>query len=116
MSLCVIEFILVGGRRLVHLRELEADAVFRRFAKVGRLPSVRTLSRWLKTMASPYRESLSEQCRDEAFETWARAKLAQATLEMDGTVIRVSERAQDAARGFNPRHAKDPSYYPHPIC
>jgi len=112
MSLCVIGLILVGGRRLVHLRELEADPVFRRFAKVGRLPSVRTLSRWLKTMASPYRESLSGLLRDVAFETWSCAKLARVTLDMDGTVVRASERAQDAARGFNPRHPKDPSYYP----
>ena len=40
MALCVIGLLLVGGRRLVHLRELEADPIFLRFARVGRLPSV----------------------------------------------------------------------------
>ncbi len=112
MTLCVIGLLLVGGRRLVHLRELEADPVFRRFARVGRLPSVRTLSRWLKTVTNPYREALGEMLRDVAFETWSAAKLRRVTLDLDGTVIRTSERAQDAARGFNPHHPKDPSYYP----
>ena len=112
MTLCVIGLLLVGGRRLAHLRELEADPVFRRFARVGRLPSVRTLSRWLKTVTDPYREALGEMLRDVAFETWALGALRRVTLDMDGTVIRTSERAQGAARGFNPHHPKDPSYYP----
>ena len=112
MALSVIGLLLVGGRRLVHLRELEADPVFLRFARLGRLPTVRTLSRWLKTVTGPYREGLSEMLRDVAFETWSRAELRRVTLDMDGTVIRTGERAQDAARGFNPHHPKDPSYYP----
>ncbi len=112
MTLCVIGLLLVGGRRLVHLQELEADPVFRRFARVGRLPSVRTLSRWLKTVTEPYREALGEMLRDVAFETWSLAKLRRVTLDLDGTVIRTGERVQDAARGFNPHHPKDPSYYP----
>lgn len=112
MALCVIGLLVVGGRRLVHLRELEADPVFLRFARMGRLPSVRTLSRWLKTVTSPYRDALGEMLRDVAFETWSCAKLRRVTLDMDGTVIRTGERAQDSARGFNPHHPKDPSYYP----
>jgi len=112
MSLCMIGLLLVGGRRLVHLRELEMDPVFRRFARVGRIPSVRTLSRWLKTVTEPTRDALLVLLRDVAFETWAAAELRRVTLDMDGTVIRAGERAQDAARGFNPHHPKDPSYYP----
>lgn len=112
MALCVLGLLLVGGRRLVHLRELEADPVFRRFARVGRLPSVRTLSRWLKTLTRPYREALLELLRDVAFASWTRSGSRRVTLDMDGTVIRAGEQAQDAARGFNPHHPKDPSYYP----
>lgn len=112
MALCVIGLLLVGGRRLVHLRELEADPVFQRFARVGRIPSVRTLSRWLKSVTAPYRDGLQLLLRDIAFTTWARGDLRRVTLDMDGTVVRAPERAQDAARGFNPHHPKDPSYYP----
>lgn len=112
MALSVIGLLLVGGRRLVHLRELEADPVFLRFARLGRLPSVRTLSRWLKTVTISYREGLGELLRDVAFATWSRAELRRVTLDLDGTVIRTGERVQDAARGFNPHHPKDPSYYP----
>lgn len=112
MALCVIGLLLVGGRRLVHLRELAADPVFQRFARVGRLPSVRTLSRWLKTVTSASRDALGAMLRDVAFATWARAELRRITLDLDGTVIRTRERAQGSARGFNPHHPKDPSYYP----
>lgn len=112
MALGVIGLLLIGGRRLVHLRELEADPVFLRFARFGRLPSVRTLSRWLKTVTGAYRDRLSELLRDVAFATWSHAELSRITLDLDGTVIRTGERAQAAARGFNPHHPKDPSYYP----
>jgi hypothetical protein len=112
MTLTVIGLLLVGGRRLAHLRVLELDPVFRRFAKLGRLPSERTLSRWLKEMTGFYRQRLRRLLRDVAFATWCAAALARVTLDVDGTVIRAGAKVQGAERGFNPRHPKDPSYYP----
>jgi hypothetical protein len=91
---------------------LELDPVFRRFAKLGRLPSERTLSRWLKEMTGFYRQRLRRLLRDVAFATWCAAALARVTLDVDGTVIRAGAKVQGAERGFNPRHPKDPSYYP----
>src|SRR5258708_19760439 len=34
------------------------------------------------------------------------------TIDLDGTVIRAGSKVAWAARGFNPHHPKDPSYYP----
>lgn len=111
MSLVVIGVLLVGGRRLAHVGELEIDPVFRRFAKLGRVPSERTLSRWLKEMTRGYRERLRKLLRDVAFATWSAAALARVTIDLDGTVIRTGARVVGAERGFNPRRPKDPSYY-----
>ena len=112
MTLAVIGLILVGGTRLAHLRELTIDPVFLRFARLERLPSERTLSRWLKDISEGYRDRLSELLRDVAFSTWAHGKLRRITIDLDGTVVRTGGCVEGAEHGFNPHHPKDPSYYP----
>ncbi len=112
MALAVIGSIRVGGTRLTHLRELAIDPLFLRFARFERLPSERTLSRWLKDISEGYRDRLRELLRDIAFSTWAHGNLRRVTLDLDGTVVRTGDCVDGAERGFNPHHPKDPSYYP----
>jgi hypothetical protein len=112
MSLAVIGLLLVGGTRLAHLRQLGSDPLFLRFARLQRLPSERTLSRWLGQMTEPLRDRLQTLLRDVAFATWTAGSLARVTLELDGTILRTGLCAEGAERGFNPHHPKDPSYYP----
>jgi hypothetical protein len=112
MTLAVIGLILVGGTRLTHLRELAIDPVFLRWARFERLPSERTLSRWLKDISEGYRDRLRELLREVAFSTWAHGKLRRVTLDLDGTVVRTGGSVEGAEHGFNPHHPKDPSYYP----
>ncbi len=112
MALATIGLLLTGGTRLRHLRVLERDPLFLRFARLQRLPSERTLSRWLKEITSPLRERLNELLRDIAYASLARWGLGRATIDLDGTVIRTGECVDGAERGFNPHHPKDPSYYP----
>ena len=85
MTLSVIGLLLVGGTRLAHLRELEIDPVFLRFARLVQLPSERTVSRWLKDISEGYRDRLRDLLRDIAFSTWAHAKLRRVTIDLDGT-------------------------------
>lgn len=112
MSLAVIGLLLVGGTRLAHLRQLGRDPLFLRFARLHRLPSERTLSRWLGQLTEGFRDRLQALMRDVAFGTWTLAGLARVTLDLDGTVVRTGACAEGAERGFNPHHPKDPSYYP----
>lgn len=112
MSLAVIGLLMVGGRRLAHLRQLGSDPVFLRFARLRRLPTERTLSRWLGQMTVLLRDRLQALLRDVAFATWATAELSRVTLELDGTIVRTGNAVESAERGFNPHHPKDPSYYP----
>jgi hypothetical protein len=110
--LVVVGLLLLGGSRLSHVRVLDRDLLFRRFARLHRLPDERTLARNLQALTSGYRERLNELVRDIAYETHAGLGLERATIELDGTVLRTGECAEGAERGFNPHHPKDPSYYP----
>ncbi|MCP4965670.1 MAG: IS1380 family transposase [bacterium] len=112
MSLAVIGMLIVGGSRLAHLRQLGRDPVFLRFARLRKLPSERTLSRWLGQMTEGLRDRLQALLRDVAFATWSAAEMARVTIDLDGTVIRTGVCVEGAERGFNPHHPKDPSYYP----
>lgn len=110
--LLVVGLLLLGGSRLSHIRVLDQDALFRRFARLHKLPDERTLARNLQTLTTGYRDRLNELLRDVAYETHAGLGLERFTIELDGTVLRTGECAEGAERGFNPHHPKDPSYYP----
>jgi hypothetical protein len=112
MALCVIALLIVGGTRIAHLSQLGCDPVFLRFVQLQRLPSARTLSRWLAALTVGYRDRLQDLLRDVAYTTWSAAAMARITIDVDGTVVRTGESAEGAERGFHPHHPKDPSYYP----
>jgi len=112
MTLVTIGLMLLGGSRLAHLDLLRLDPVFRGFARLHRLPSERTFSRWLKDISEGHRDRLRELLREVAYATWSRGSLRRITLDLDGTVIRTGNAVAGADRGFHPHHPKDPSYYP----
>ena len=88
MTLATIGLLLLGGSRLRHLEVLARDPLFQRFARLLRVPSERTLSRWLKETTSFYRDRLQALLQEIAFATLERSSLHRATLDLDGTVIR----------------------------
>ncbi len=88
------------------------DPIVLRFCGLRRLPTDRTVVRWLKGFDSRALLRLGELIRDLVYEDIARAGLSRLTLDVDGTVLRTGTKVQGAARGFNPHHPKDPSYYP----
>ena len=112
VTLALIGMLLLGGTRLRHLRVLERDPLFLRFARLHRLPSDRTVSNTLKETTRAVRERLGELLRSLAYDTARQAELSRITLELDGTVLRTGLCAEGAERGFNPHHPKDKSYYP----
>ena len=112
VTLALIGMLLLGGTRLRHLRVLERDPLFLRFARLQKLPSDRTVSNTLKETTAAVRERLGELLREVAYDTAREGELSRVTLELDGTVLRTGLFADGAARGFNPHHPKDKSYYP----
>jgi hypothetical protein len=108
----VLGLLIVGGRRIRHLDFVRGDVLFGRFAGLIRLPSLRTLSRWLTqfTMRSVQRlqalnaEIVARIIRCEPLRTL--------TVDVDGSVVSTGQKVERAFRGFNPHHRKVPSYYP----
>jgi hypothetical protein len=108
----VLGLLIVGGRRIRHLDFVRGDVLFERFAGLMRLPSLRTLSRWLTqfTMQSVQRlqalnaEIVARVIRCEPLRTL--------TVDVDGSVVSTGLKVERAFRGFNPHHRKVPSYYP----
>ena len=112
ITLALIGMLLVGGTRLRHLRVLERDPLFLRFARLHRLPTDRTVSNTLKETTRAMRDELGDLLREVAYDTARDAGLSRATIDLDGTVLRTGLFAEGAERGFNPHHPKDKSYYP----
>jgi hypothetical protein len=112
ITLALMGMLLLGGTRLRHLRILERDPLFLRFARLQRLPTDRTVSNTLKETTRAVRDELGGLLREVAYDSARAAGLSRATIDLDGTVLRTGLTAEGAARGFNPHHPKDKSYYP----
>jgi hypothetical protein len=110
ITLALMGMLLLGGTRLHHLRILERDPLFLRFARLHRLPTDRTLSNTLKETTEAGRDGLGGLLRGVAYDTARAAGLSRATIDLDGTVLRTGLFAEGAARGFNPHHPKDKPY------
>lgn len=110
--LCLVGLLLAGGRRITHLATLERDPVLLRFVGLHRLPSDRTLVRWLKRVPFAAIERLATVVRDLVYDAIERCGFARLTIDVDGSVLRTGVQVEGAARGYNPHHPKDKSYYP----
>jgi hypothetical protein len=112
LVLLVIGLLVVGARRLQHLRYLANDSLFARFCGLSRIPSDRTVVTWLKQFTQTSLRGLMRLNSELLYEQIAKLGLRRLTIDLDGTVIRAGSKVAWAARGFNPHHPKDPSYYP----
>ena len=112
----LLGLLVVGGRRVSHVDYLRGDPLVSRFCGLRRLPSGRTLGRWL----SQFTESMVNQLRVLNAEVVSRVlrclPVRTLTLDVDGTVISTGQTVERAFRGFNPHHRKVPSYYPITAC
>jgi len=112
MLLTILWLLIVGGVRVTHLAFLGGDPVFLRFCGLHRVPADRTVVAWLKAFTPPVLEALCEVIRDLVYEQIEWLGLRRLTLDLDGSVLRTGSHVEGTARGFNPHHPKDPSYYP----
>ena len=112
MALLIVALLVVGARRLEHLRYLAGDPLVTRFCGLARLPSARTVSDWLKQFTQATLRPLIDLNLAVVLETVTRVQLARLTIDVDGSVVRTGAKVAWAFRGFNPHHRKDLSYYP----
>ncbi len=112
MVLAIVILIITGGRRLRHLGYLQWDPMVLRCCGLNRLPSDRTVSRWLAKFEDHDVDKLlawNEDVVSRGIQLSAGRRL---TIDVDGSVVSTGLTVQGARRGFNPHHRKVPSYYP----
>jgi len=112
MVLVLLALLISGGRRLRHLRYLDGDPLVLRLCGLTRLPTPRTVGRWLRALRArhlPRLQALNAAVVARAIRATGTRRL---TIDVDGSVVSTGQRVQWAQRGFNPHHRKVPSYYP----
>lgn len=112
MVMLILLLLISGGRRVRHVAYLQSDPLVSRCCGLQRLPSDRTLNRWLAGFDEAGVSGLSEVNGSLALSVINEARLRRLTLDVDGTVISTGQQVVGSRRGFNPHHRKVPSYYP----
>lgn len=112
LILLLLSLLIVGGRRLRHLLYLDKDPVITRIAGLKRLPTPRTVARWLGRLNRHRLPELQKINEDLVAETLNGLHLNRVTVDVDGSIVSTGQQVQWAQRGFNPHHRKVPSYYP----
>jgi hypothetical protein len=112
MILTVLGLMMTGGRRLRHLLFHGHDPMMLRFCGLKRLPTPRTMGRWLRKFTQKHVEQLLRLNQELVAETIRTAGLRRLTIDVDGSVVSTGLKVQWAQRGYNPHHRKVPSYFP----
>ena len=112
LVLVVVALLLGGGRRLCHLRYLDGDPIVRRFCGLRRLPTARTLGRWLGAFRVRHLPALQRVNGLVAARAIRHTGQRRLTIDVDGSVVSTGLQVAWAQRGYNPHRRKVPSYYP----
>jgi hypothetical protein len=112
MMLLVLALLISGGRRVRHLLYLAGDPVVQRFCGLVRLPTPRSVGRWLREFRAQHLPWVQDLNATLAAAAIRRAGLRRLTIDVDGSVVSTGQQVQWAQRGYNPHHRKVPSYYP----
>src|SRR5207249_1212059 len=111
LSPLLLALFYVGARRVEHLKYLVGDPLVHRFSGLGRMPTARTVTNWLRRFTHATLRPLIQLNQELVLESLARLDVPRLTLDVDGTVVRTGATVAWAFRGFNPHHRKDLSYW-----
>ena len=115
VALCrvTLRLLVIGGRRLHHLKFVQGDGLLQRFCGLQHLPSDRSVIRGLRRFGASSVEALRQLNAAEVARVVGSCVHARTlTIDVDGTVLCTGSKVGGAARGYNPHHRKVPSYYP----
>jgi len=112
LVLLLLTLLITGGQRLQHLLHLEGDPLVLRLCGLRRLPTPRTVGRWLSKLTCTKLDALLRVNEEVVARAIERAGVSRLTIDIDGTVVSTGLQVERARRGYNPHHRKVPSYYP----
>ena len=108
LGLLLLALLVVGGRRLEHLRYLADDPLITRFCGLARIPSARTMANWLKQFTQETLAPLVALNQTLVTEAIAALQLPRVTIDVDGAL---SCRPHEGRLGL-PRLQSPPSQRP----
>jgi hypothetical protein len=97
---------------LRHVKWIASDPLVQRLCELSRLPSDRTLSRWLSQFTNGSLQALVSLNSEIVFEKLKEMGLGTITLDFDGTVLSCGNNVKWAFRGYNPHRRYAKSYFP----
>jgi hypothetical protein len=112
MVVLVLVTLITGARRVRHVGYVEGDPVVERIYGLGRVPTQRTLGRWLRAFddrGAKALQSVNERLVGEIID-WS--DLRRLPLDVDGSVVSTGLKVERAWRGSKPNRRKVPSHYP----
>jgi Transposase DDE domain group 1 len=112
MVLVVLALIISGGRRVHHILFVAEDPVVLRLCGLRRMPTPRSVGRWLAEFRVRHVTALQRVNALVAAKAIVRAGLRRLTIDVDGSVVSTGLKVERAQRGYNPHRRKVPSYYP----
>jgi len=112
MVMVLLALTISGGRRLRHLLYVADDPVVLRLCGLRKLPTPRTMGRWLAEFRARHLVRLQRVNALVVARAIAGAKLRRLTIDVDGTIVSTGLQVRWAQRGYNPHRRKVPSYYP----
>lgn len=110
--LLLVALLVVGGRRVRHLGYMSEDPIVERFCGLSRLPSVRSVNRWLAATDQSTVDGLRALNQELVATRIDALRLKRLTIDVDGSVIEAGRRTEGARRGYSPLRRRKPSYYP----
>ena len=102
----MIGLMVVGARRLEHVRYVAGDPLFLRLCGLARVPSDRTVVNWLKQFTQKSLQALISLNTELLHEQIERLGLRRLTIDVDGTVIRTDDINDLAPSGPAPTPAR----------
>src|SRR5207249_4091756 len=102
MVLAILALLIAGGRRLRHLRYVDGDPLVLRLCGLRRLPTPRTVGRWLRVFRAEHLLPLQWLNALLVARAIRHAGVRRLTIDVDGSVVSTGQQVQWAQRGFNP--------------
>src|SRR5438876_11502775 len=87
LSLLLLALFYGGARRVEHLKYLVGDPLVHRFSGLGRMPTARPVTNWLRRFTHATPRPLIQLNQELVLESLARLDVPRLTLDVDGTVV-----------------------------
>ena len=110
--LLLIVHMLLGYRKLSHIRYYKDDPMVKHVLGLNELPDVSTISRCLSSLDEKSVLNLQRYIANGVLARLSKNALSRVTLDFDGSVISTGRFVEGSAVGFNKKKKGQRSYYP----